>query len=181
MLHNTNNVYVTDQEIDIETKKILGSENIISKNQLKEAHVRITNLQNELKNKEELFYDRERELKIEIDKMRAAKTHIEALYGGIDLDNMKKQDEELKKVQQTLENNKVKYESEIKDLKAKLNWYVENQDSLATMDEKLKEKDRTIKKLEEDLNKLMIDPNNLLEDRDRHIKREMNNDKKRIK
>ena len=73
LVHNTDSVLITDKEIDIETRKMLGSENLISKNDLKDAHVTISQLQKDMLAKEETFKQREIELKYEIDRLRNQK------------------------------------------------------------------------------------------------------------
>jgi multidrug resistance efflux pump len=71
LVHNTNNVLLTDYEVDIETRKALGGENVISRKELNEANEKIAKLQNELASRESLHQNRELELKYELDRLRA--------------------------------------------------------------------------------------------------------------
>jgi len=181
VVQNTNNLLISEKEIDIETRKLLGSENIISKNELKEARDTIARLQTELAAKDAVFQARELELKFEIDRLRTKNMDLEAKIGGVDMQHLKKQDEEYKKLELVLEETKKKHEAEIKDLKSKLNWYIENQDSLASKEEIIKEKNQTIQKLQEEIDKILSDPSANTDPKTQHLNRIINNDKKRIK
>ena len=181
LVHNTDSVLITEKEIDIETKKMLGSQNLISKDDLKIAQNRIIQLQKDMQAREETFSQREMELKYELDRLREQKKALEAKAGGIDLMNLKQQDEDYRKLEVTLEAEKQKSEAEIKDLRSKLNWYIQNQDSIATKEQIIKEKDEMIKKLEEEVGRILSDPNSNLDTKSKHYNKVINEDKKRIK
>ena len=181
LVHNTDSVLITDKEIDIETKKMLGSENLISKDQLKNDRERIIQLQRDLQAQEEVFKQREIEMKFELDRLRAQKMNLEAKSGGVDLSNLKQQDESYKQLQATSESEKQRYEAELRDLRGKLKWYIENQESIAAKEDIIKQKNDAIKKLEEDITKILSDPNANLDAKSKHFTKVSNEDKKRIK
>jgi len=181
LVHNTDSVLITEKEIDIETKKLLGAQNLISKDDLKIAQNRIIQLQKDMQSREETFSQREMELKYELDRLREQKKALEAKAGGVDMMNLKKQDEDFRQLESTLESEKQKYEMELKDLRSKLNWYIQNQDSIASKDQVIKEKEEMIKKLEDDVARILNDPNSNLDTKSKHYNKLINEDKKRTK
>ena len=181
LAHDSGNYILTDKELSVEASKFIGKENLINKNELKEAQAKILKLQDEIHLKQKIYQDNEINLKHEIDRLRKRALDLEAKLGGVDMQEIKRDNEAYKKLQREAEEAKLKYETEIKDLRAKLNWYIQNQGSIVEKEDALREKDEVIKNLQEDITKILNDPTTNLDSKTRHFTRLMDSDKRRIK
>jgi len=181
LAHDSGNYMLTDKEITIEATNFIGKENLINKNELKDAQVKIAKLQEQIHLNNAVAQDKEIELKHEIDRLRKKTLEMEAKLGGVDMAEIKKDNEQFNKLQKAAEENKIKYETEIKDLRAKLNWYIQNQESIVGKEEILREKDEMIRTLQDDITKILNDPTTNMDSKTQHFTRLMNTDKRRIK
>ena len=181
LAHDSGNYILTDKELNIEAQKFIGKEHLIDKNQLKEAQDKIIQLQDQITSSRKVTQDKEIELKQEIDRLRKRAKELEEKLGGVNIQEIKKDNEQYERLQKSLDDTKHQYESELKDLRSKLSWYIENHESLVAKEEALKEKDVVIKNLQEDVSQILNDPTTNLDAKSKHFTRLMNSDKSRIK
>ncbi len=71
---------------------------------------------------------------------------------------LRKADDEYRKLEARMEEVKRGYEGEIKELKQKLTWYIENQNSLVEKEQAIKERDEKIAELKNEVKRILEDP-----------------------
>lgn len=101
-----------------------------------EAHA--LSLQEQLDAVRVAHQEKENELKLDLDRVKKAKVDLECKYGGIDLQKVQEESQQLKNQQVEMHRQKKEYEHSMAAIQKKLDWYVENQRLLDEQDAELR-------------------------------------------
>eukprot|EP00967_Tisochrysis_lutea_P041580 scaffold49975_cov27-Tisochrysis_lutea.AAC.1 len=93
--------------------------------------------------------ERERDLKFELDRLRAAKKELEGKLAGVDLGKMESEASALTLAREAMEGERAAHQKELAAVSSKLAWYVENQRLIGEAEDELAALRERVKLLEE--------------------------------
>jgi DNA repair exonuclease SbcCD ATPase subunit len=118
---------------------------------VRELQGRIMELQNQIHYQEQSYYERELELKQELNRVRDAKKRLEQEYAGANLKEIEQEAYMIQELENRLKSMEMKHQLQVQDLSSKLRWYMENQNMIDASDAELKNLRQTVKMLEQKL------------------------------